>query len=69
MAAGIDHEAEPGRSRVGLHPKRFVLDSQAASAETRSACRAGMLIEAAHEATQTFLDGLHVSGPGLHGSP
>src|SRR5271155_1333620 len=21
MAAGVDHEAEPGRSRVGLHPK------------------------------------------------
>jgi len=29
----------------------------------------GALIETAYEAARTFLDGLHVSGPGLYGSP
>jgi len=29
----------------------------------------GMLIEAAYEAARSFLDNLHVSGPGLYGSP
>jgi NTE family protein len=29
----------------------------------------GTLIEAAYEAARTFLDGLHISGPGLYGSP
>ena len=29
----------------------------------------GTLIEAAYEAARSFLDALHVSGPGLYGSP
>jgi len=29
----------------------------------------GTLIEAAYEAARSFLDGLHVTGPGLYGSP
>ena len=29
----------------------------------------GTLIEAAYEAARSFLDQLHVSGPGLYGSP
>jgi NTE family protein len=29
----------------------------------------GTLIEAAYEAARSFLDGLHVAGPGLYGSP
>ena len=29
----------------------------------------GTLIEAAYEAARVFLDKLHISGPGLYGSP
>jgi NTE family protein len=31
--------------------------------------RTGMLIEAAYEAAHSFLNDLHVTGPGLYGSP